>query len=522
MYKAVLFISTVLVAGLSLKAQTPTILDHKGKIEIKNLSNLNSSARENNLSITPDGKYLFFKSDRGGQTWSSYSGTYKGKVRYDGDIWYSKKSGESWGNPRCLGLGVNTSSGEDEPMVSQDGQFISYQSWKYNWKTTGGPYYTAELNGSSFSNIKGMGGGINKFILVEFIKAGNTYATDGAALSPDGKTFLLCAGRDYDGNMDIYISRKVNGQWTYMKKLNISTPGDERSIFIAGDGKTVYFASDGHGGYGGMDMFKTTLNDDGTCGEVINVGAPFNTSADDYGLILTADGNEGYFVREGDIYYANTKEADPRLKPGVTVLISGTIKDQNGKPLQYYLELDDVATSKEISTSKSNSNSGEFLFSTSDVTAKYRIRDDNHKFIDTTFTVKIKDGVGKVHLDIVVNVPKNTESHEKKISVMFERDASVLDAEDKKLLDEIVNISHSSIEYEVEIVGMSDAHGSSDYNKKMSLERANKMKSYLVAQGLKAEKIKVLSEPKNLSEVDNDVPAAQRHRKATVTINYTN
>lgn len=521
------FLSFTIIVSGNIFSQGLTILDHKDKIVIQKLTQLNSFARETNLSISPDGKYLYFMSDRGGQPWSTYSGTYKGKSRYDGDIWYSSKSGDTWRKPTCLGLGVNTSSGEDEPMVSQDGQYICYQSWKYNWKVTGGPYYKAELDGSRFTRVQGLGGGINKFILTEYIKAGNTYATDGAAMSPDGKLFLLCCGRDYDGRMDIYYSRKVNGKWTYMKRLPISTSGDERSVFIAGDGKTIYFASDGYRGFGGLDIYKTTINSDGSCGEVINIGKPFNTSSDDYGFIMTADGNEAYFVREGDIYFANTKEADPLLKPGVTVLISGTIKDQHGNPLQYYLELDDVANGEEISTSKSNSETGEFLFSTSDVTSKYRIRDDNHKYIDTTFSVRIKDGVGKKHIDIIIPVPEENpptlEMEEKSIMVNFEHDRSNLDAEDKKKLDEIVGITHMSIEYEITIIGHTDKKGSNEYNKKLGLERAQSMKNYLVSQGVNPDKISISSSGESkLLDPNENTAAAERNRRAELTIKFSN
>lgn len=525
MRKLFSILTFILLAGNISFAQQTTILDHKDKIEITKLDVLNSLARETNLSISPDGKYLYFMSDRGGQIWSTYSGTYKGKPRYDGDIWFSTGSGANWKKPTCLGLAVNTSSGEDEPMVSQDGQYIFFQSWKYNWKVTGGPYYTAELNGSQFSNSKGMGGGIGKFILTEYIKAGNTYATDGAALSPDGKTFLLCCGREYDGNMDIYISRKVNGEWSYMKKLGISTPGDERSVFIAGDGKTIYFASDGYRGYGGLDVYKTVMNDDGTFGEVVNIGAPFNTSADDYGFIITASGNESYFVREGDIYYANTKEADPRLKPGQTILISGTVKDQYGNPVQFYLELLDNSNSTEISTSKSNSESGEFLFSTSDVSGSYRIRDDNHKYLDTTFTVEIKNGVKEIHLDLVVFVPDavNHELHERNLTINFEHDRAILDADDRVQLDEIVELTHGATKYEISIVGHTDLHGSEEYNEKLGLERAIAMKNYLVSKGVTEDKISISSSgERHPLDTDKTKPAAERNRRAELKIKYYN
>jgi outer membrane protein OmpA-like peptidoglycan-associated protein len=525
MRRSLNIICLLIVYNVTTFGQQPTILDHQDKIEIKKLNILNSSARETNLSISPDGKYLYFMSDRGGQVWSSYSGTYKGRDRYDGDIWFSTGQGAEWKKPTCLGLAVNTSSGEDEPMVSQDGQYVVFQSWKYNWKITGGPYYQAELSGSKFTNSRGLGDGIGNFILTEYIKAGNTYATDGAAMSADGKTFLLCCGREYDGNMDIYISRKVNGKWTYMKKLAISTPGDERSVFIAGDGKTIYFASDGYRGYGGLDVYKTVMNDDGTFGEVVNIGAPFNTSSDDYGFIITASGNESYFVREGDIYYANTKEADPKLKPGVTVLISGTVKDQYGNPLQYYLELKDANDNREISTSKSNSATGEFLFSTADVSGNYQILDDNHKYIDTTFTIEVKDGVAKIHLDLVVIIPEEItagESHERSIIVNFEHDRSVLDKTDKDQLNEIVELTHNALEFEITIVGHTDVHGSEEYNAKLGFERAQSMKDYLISQGVNKDRISVSSSGENEPlSTDMSKPAAERNRRAELTIKYS-
>lgn len=498
------------------------ILDHKDKILIEKIHAVNSLARETNLSISPDGKYLYFMSDRGGQVWSGYSGTYNGMPRYDGDIWYSTKSGDQWQRPKCLGLGVNTSSGEDEPMISQDGQFVVYQSWKYNWKVTGGPYYQAERDGSKFTNSKGLGGGINKFILTEYIRAGNTYATDGAALSPDGKTFLLCCGRAYDGNLDIYISRKVNGTWSYMKKLAISTPGDERSVFIAGDGKTVYFASDGYKGYGGLDVYKTTLNDDGTCGPVINIGKPFNTSRDDYGFITTASGDESYFVREGDVYYANTKEADPQLKPTITILISGTVKDEDGNPVQLYLELEDGTSAEKISNSKSNSETGEFLFSTADVSGTYRIRDDNHKYIDTSFTLTINEGTGEYHVDLVIKKNKPLETLSKKIMINFEYDRDILDDQDRKMLDEIIILASESEDYTIDIKGHTDANGTEEYNKKLGLERALSMKKYLTDKGLDPQKITTSSLGEGqLLEEEKHRAAAQRNRRAELTINFT-
>ncbi|MCI4668582.1 MAG: VWA domain-containing protein [Bacteroidia bacterium] len=324
------FILLLILSSTGLHAQKKaTILDHKDRIKIKKLYTLNSTSRETNLSITPDGKYLFFMSLRGGQPWSNSFMMFKGDSVYDGDIWYSRKVNGKWALPKCMPYGINTMQGEDEPNISPDGKRVYFQSWNGLWEQTGGPYYVASRKNESWGSPIGMGGGVTEFFMNY-----KYHATDGMAISPDEKTMVVAVGKDYDGNMDLYMSKKTKYGWSYCKRMGISTIGDDRSVFISGDGKTIYFASDGYKGYGGLDIFKTTLKPDGTIGEVINIGKPFNTAGDDYGFILTADGMESYFVRNGDIYYADLKEADVRIRPSASALkiphtIKGTVRDSS-------------------------------------------------------------------------------------------------------------------------------------------------------------------------------------------------
>lgn len=327
----------VLLTAFQLQGQrSATILDHQDRIRISPVRALNSSYRETNLSISPDGKYLYFMSLRGQQEWSNSFMTFQGDSVYDGDIWCSQRINGEWQRPKALPYGVNTATGEDEPVVSADGKRVYFQSWNYIWDRTGGPYYVSELQGNTWSRPTGLGGGITEFF-------GVVQATDGMTISPDERTFIVAAGPGYDTPMDIFISKKGSYGWTYCKKLALSTSGDERSVFLAPDGKTLYFASSGYDGYGGMDIYKTILNPDGTFGEVINVGAPFNTPADDYGFILTGDGMEAYFVRNGDIYFADLQDADERIRPEIPEILhvlKGTVRDSiswTGVPAQILL-----------------------------------------------------------------------------------------------------------------------------------------------------------------------------------------
>ncbi|KOY87440.1 hypothetical protein AD998_16000 [bacterium 336/3] len=337
MKKWFIFIYGFLCCWMNGYAQrTATIIEQPANIPVSKQYRLNSSYREVNMSITPDGRYMFFMSSRGLMPWSTANyTTFKGQPQYDGDIWYSERKGKDWQTPICIGANINTRMGEDEPNVSPDGQVVYFQSWHNevgnSWEDDGGPYYKASRFGSSWGKKTGLGGGISSFFRE------NRYATDGMTISPDGKVFIVAAGKDYDGAMDLYISYLQNGYWTSPKVLSISTFGDERSPFIAADGETLYFASDGYNGFGGLDIYKVSLKDAKVSSnpKVYNIGSPFNTARHDYGFTITSDGKETYFIRDGDIYFADVTKSPKEMKPNQTLIIKGVVRDAKTKrPLQ--------------------------------------------------------------------------------------------------------------------------------------------------------------------------------------------
>ncbi len=402
----------------------PRILKHPTLIRTERLNILNTTYRETNLNITPDGKYLFFMSGRGGQPWSVQR-NYSGKIEHDGDIWYSQKMNGRWAYPRCLGPSVNTYDGEDEPNISPDGQSVIFQSWGKAWEDTGGPYYKARLYGAQWGKPIGLGGGINQFFLDTKKQNGTSYkrpdgsiayygtphATDGVSVSADGKTFIVAAGADYEGNMDLYISQKnVYGAWSYLRRLGVSTLGDERAPFLAADGKTLYFASDGYGGWGGLDIFKTVLDANGNPGEVVNVGAPFNTWLDDYGLVLTANGDEAYFIREGDIYFANVEEASPELKPfSATLMIAGKITDaKTQRGTQAKIVIRDPKSNAVITQGQSNALTGEYTLVIPIEKNEFiqEVEKISYTKVTKNFKQEIKQGLNQVQSDVALQRPE--------------------------------------------------------------------------------------------------------------------
>lgn len=135
----------------------------------------------------------------------------------------------------------------------------------------------------------------------------DAYTSMHPTLSEDGDFMFFSSDRPGGkGGFDLYVSRKVDGEWLPPRNLGgrINTPGNEFFPFYHQSG-TLFFTSDGYKkGYGGFDLYMVKDNgEDGSWAEVVNLGLPFNTNTDDFGLILEKEGKSGYFSsnREGGV-----------------------------------------------------------------------------------------------------------------------------------------------------------------------------------------------------------------------------
>ncbi|WP_445438754.1 OmpA family protein [Dyadobacter fanqingshengii] len=123
------------------------------------------------------------------------------------------------------------------------------------------------------------------------------------AFSPDGKTLVFARGNTGKKNgtldVDLYLSRNVNGQWTVPAPLpiNDSIAWDGSPAFSR-DGKTLYFASNRAGGAGGIDLYRTNMDASGRFSKPVNMGKDINTAGDDM-FPYVAEGGKLYFASDG-------------------------------------------------------------------------------------------------------------------------------------------------------------------------------------------------------------------------------
>ncbi len=123
------------------------------------------------------------------------------------------------------------------------------------------------------------------------------------AFSPDGKTLVFARGntgkRKGTVDVDLYLSRLVNGQWTDPSYLpvNDSLAWDGSPAFSR-DGKTLYFASNRAGGAGGIDLYRTNMDASGRFSKPVNMGKDINTAGDEMFPYVSPD-NKLYFSSDG-------------------------------------------------------------------------------------------------------------------------------------------------------------------------------------------------------------------------------
>lgn len=235
------------------------------------------------------------------------------------DIYMLDLNKENNAVPQKLSTRINTNGHDATCGISMDGQELLI--YKSTNQDDGDIFHTQFKRGE-WSKPKRLGGGIN-----------SDYKESHAAFSADGKQIFVTSNRKGGyGGMDIYVSEKQkNGSWGPAKNLgnNINTPKDEESPYMHADGINLYFSSMGHETMGGFDIFASQLQADGTWSEASNIGYPLNSVYDDVFLVPSNNGKRAYFSSledgESNIYIATTPESQTKE----VKVISGFVQNCN-------------------------------------------------------------------------------------------------------------------------------------------------------------------------------------------------
>ena len=212
------------------------------------------------------------------------------------------------GKPNKFDKNINSKFHESTPVFTNDGKTVYFSRNNYldgkkgkdGNKITLIKIYKATLENNKWANI------------TELPFNSDNYSTAHPALSPDEKTLYFASDMPGTLGQSDLFKVKINDDGTFGTPENlgntINTEGKETFPFV-NDENEIYFASDGHPGLGGLDVFVSKMNPNGTFGEVQNVGEEVNSPRDDFAYIIDTKSRRGFFSsnREGgqgydDIY----------------------------------------------------------------------------------------------------------------------------------------------------------------------------------------------------------------------------
>lgn len=211
-----------------------------------------------------------------------------------------------------LGSIVNSGFDEHTPVISANEKTLIFTSRRMG--STGGALTD---DGRYFEDIY-----ISKKINEQWTKPEsispniNTNGHEATiCLSADGQELYIY--KDDFGNGNIYVSRNEGNNWTIPKKVesNISTSANETHASISADGNTLIFISDRGNSVGGKDMYIAHRLPGGEWGLAQNMGDVLNTKYDEEGPFLHPDGYTLYFSSKGhnsmggyDLFYSELQD----------------------------------------------------------------------------------------------------------------------------------------------------------------------------------------------------------------------
>lgn len=207
---------------------------------------------------------------------------------YDAVFW-SKKINRQWSEPVNLTPQLGVDEDYYTSSLTADGKTLLL----YRIDTYDGNIYLSRLSGDTWSHVEKLNGNIN----TKYWESNATMTRDGK------KIYFTSNRRESIGGLDIFVSeRDSTGDWGPAVNLSpvINTVYNEETPSLANNDRTLFFSSRGHYNMGGYDIFRSDLDADGRWGAPVNIGYPVNTTDDDLFFMPLGEGNRGLMARFTD------------------------------------------------------------------------------------------------------------------------------------------------------------------------------------------------------------------------------
>lgn len=394
---------------------------------------------------------------------------------------------------------VKTRFHEGSAAFSKDGKTMYFTRNNFNEGKRGRSgnnktllkIYYATLKDSAWTDIK------------EVPFNSDDYSVAHPALSPDGKTLYFASDMPGGfGQSDLYkVAVGADGTFGAPENLGggINTPSRESFPFMSGDNE-LYFSSDGYPGLGGFDIFVSKLDDNGTFGEIFNVGADANSPKDDFGYYINHETRKGFLSsnRDGgkgsdDIYkFVETK----KLEMKKVQALAGNVEDVNTTAAipNATITLSDENFNV-IKTVKTDAQ-GKYDLGEVETGKKYYVKAEADGYITKEVPVIINSDKEKTELPFLldpvvhaVKVGDNLADAFKIRLIYFDFDKSDIRSDAAVDLAKVLDVLEQNPTMKLDIQSHTDSRGTAKYNAKLSDRRAQATLKWLLSKGIAKDRL---------------------------------
>ena len=294
------------------------------------------------------------------------------------------------------------------------------------------------------------------------------------------------------GGNDIWVAVRDSKDELFGRPYNlgpvINTPGDEMFPFLRSD-TVLYFASDGHPGMGGLDIFVTSIDEEGNWSDPENVKPPLNSEYNDFSIIFHPEEPEGFFTsdrrgRKGleDIFYFYV--------PPVDFTITGVVTDD--RTLQFVSDaIISLNGSDGTSVTTRTTDKGVYLFGKSQVmqNTTYEIEVskanyfNNSAMITTVGHEKGKDFVQDFILQPIPDEPILLPE------ILYDLAKWDLKPQYEDSLQGLIITLDENPRIVVELAAHTDARDTYERNDILSQRRAQSVVDYLILRGIDPDRL---------------------------------
>jgi len=412
---------------------------------------------------------------------------YEGTIAEDGEITKVKKFSSK----------VNTKFHEADVAFTPDKKTVYFSRSNY----FEGKYRKDTLGINRIKMFKASVGLNNEWTNIESMPFNNdNYSTGQPTLSEDSKTLYFVSDMPGTlGKTDIF-KVSVNEDGTYGKPVNlgpeVNTPDREMFPFIDGN-NDLYYSTDGRAdGRGMLDVYVNRITEEGIL-PAVNLGDNINSDRDDFAFIIDKEKRSGYFSSnrlngrgDDDIYYFH--EEIPLVYECDQTLTVVVKSKKTGEiipdaNLTIYKENELVVDAEKVN------DQGEYVYN-ADCETTYKVEASKKYYITTSKVVKTtKKNKADQKVELFLPTDEFIVLRDKVMidvnTIYFDYDKFNIRQDAALELDKVVAIMEKYPKLIVESGSHTDSRGPDRYNDVLSERRAKSTVDYIISRGISPDRI---------------------------------